>query len=440
MSTILTKPAAHAHGGHAAVDADATSRLHGVLAEFTEEAQVLAAAERVRDAGYTRWDVHSPYPIHGVDRAMGTKMTGLPVLVFCCGLIGALTGLGLTWWTNATNPQGYLGVPTFLQGYNVPISGKPDWSLAANIPVIFELTILFSAFGAVFGMLGLNGLPMLYQAWFRSRNFARATSDRFFISVESLDPKFDEGETVRLLQGMGAHVERVIDSGVAKVPPILITAGVLLATLGLIPPVVIAKAWFNKSTEPRIHLIQDMDNQERFKAQQAHPLFSDGRAGRAQVADTVARGDLREDPHYYEGKIDGQWATTLPLHRKEISADGKVSQALMDRGKERFTIYCSACHGLGGYGDGPTAQRVVDRPAISGGWVQPASLHDPEPYGRPVGHIFNTITNGIRTMPPYGDQIPVSDRWAIIAYVRALQRTTHSTIDDLPAEERGRLK
>ena len=173
--------------------------LVGLLAEYTNVDQVLKAARAVRRAGFTRWDVHSPFPIHGIDYAMGIKPTILPWLCLGAGLTGLIGGLVLQWWTNAID-------------YPFLISGKPLWSFPANVPVIFELTVLFSAYTAVFGMLMLNGLPRLYNPLFKHDRFRRATSDRFFVVVDATDPKFNEQQTTQLLLDAGAKaVERVED-------------------------------------------------------------------------------------------------------------------------------------------------------------------------------------------------------------------------------------
>lgn len=173
--------------------------LHGLMVEFDSVDALLHGAKRVRDAGYTDWDAYSPFPVHGLDQAMGMKRTRLPLLVFMCGFAGAVTGLILQWWTNAVD-------------YPFIVSGKPLFSLPANIPVIFELTILFAAFGAFFGMIVFNGLPALYHALFTSRRFRRATSDRFFICIEATDPGFDAAATRKLLDSIGGtNIEEVED-------------------------------------------------------------------------------------------------------------------------------------------------------------------------------------------------------------------------------------
>ena len=166
---------------------------YGFLVEFDNVDDLIHGAEAVRDAGYTRWDAHTPFVVHGLDRAMGIKSTILPILVFFGGAAGLAGGIGLQWWTNAVN-------------YPFLISGKPLFSLPANIPVAFETTILIAALTALVGMLGLNRLPQLYHPLFSSSRFRKATDDRFFISIEAADPIFDAEVTRELLEGLDGRL------------------------------------------------------------------------------------------------------------------------------------------------------------------------------------------------------------------------------------------
>jgi len=405
----------------------AQPRLVGLLVEFETPEALIEAARRVRDASFTRWDAHSPYPVHGLDAAAGIRPTKLPWLVFVCGVAGAGLALLMQWWMNAID-------------FPFAISGKPYFSLPADIPIMFELTVLVAAVGAVFGMLAFNGLPKLYNAVFSSARFKRATTDRFFISIDAVDPVFDAEQTGRFLESLGGvKVERLEDVSTARPPRWLVRGAVIAVLVALIPLGLAAGARASKSGSPRIHLIQDMDNQPKFRAQAADRMFADGRAMRlpsgatrsAPFGETVARGELHEDEHYYAGKVHGEWATVFPPRVK-------IDEQLLRRGQQRFGIYCSPCHGLSGHGNGPVATRAAQLEEPN--WVAPTSLHDQQVRERPVGHIFNTITNGIRTMPRYGEQIPEADRWAIVAYVRALQRSTNARIEDVPVELRGELR
>ena len=171
--------------------------LYGLLAEFDTPKALYQACELVRDAGYKKWDSHSPFPVHGIEKAMGMKPSVLPWIVAVMAIIGGVSGFGLQAWIN-------------LEAYPMVISAKPYLSWPAFIPVTFELTVLLGAFGAVFGMFGLNKLPQLYHALFNSERFARATDDKFFISIEASDPQFAPNATRALLQKAGAlHVEEV---------------------------------------------------------------------------------------------------------------------------------------------------------------------------------------------------------------------------------------
>lgn len=169
------------------------------VAEFTTVAQVMDAAEQVRDADYSVWDVHSPMPIHGINVAMGLRPTILPWITLAHGVVGGLLGLLMCWWINATAVP---GVPTSLQGYPFLLSGKPLFSLPANIPIVFEMTVLFAAIGTLLGLLGLNKLPMLHSPLQRSRRLRRATADRFCLVIDAEDPKFDVQGTAEFLQGL----------------------------------------------------------------------------------------------------------------------------------------------------------------------------------------------------------------------------------------------
>lgn len=169
----------------------------GVLAEFGTPGELLRACERVRDAGYTRWDAHTPFPVHGLEGAMGMRRSRLPWIILAMALTGAAGGFALQAWVHSSE-------------YPLVISGKPYFAWPAYVPVTFELGVLFGALGAVFGMFGLNRLPMHYHPLFHSKRFERVTDDAFFISIEARDPLFDADATRGLLDQLGAlHVETV---------------------------------------------------------------------------------------------------------------------------------------------------------------------------------------------------------------------------------------
>jgi len=160
--------------------------LWGLLAEFASPQDLVRAAARVRDAGYTKWDAHTPFPVHGLDGAMGVRTTRLPFLVLAAGAVGTTGGLLMQWWMNAID-------------YPIIISGKPFNSLPADIPVTFELTVLLASLTAFIGMLALNELPRFHHPLFKSADFRRVTTDAFFLAIEAADPLFDLAKTEQLL-------------------------------------------------------------------------------------------------------------------------------------------------------------------------------------------------------------------------------------------------
>lgn len=212
-------------------------------------------------------------------------------------------------------------------------------------------------------------------------------------------------------------------------PRWLVPTFAILFTISLIPFALIARARNSHQPTPRINIIPDMDIQSRFEAQTENPMFADGRAMRPPVAGAIARGELHEDKHLYAGRVGGAWATTNAL---------PVTAELMQRGRQRFDIYCAPCHGLGGFGDGLVAQRADA--LEQGTWTPPSSMHTDLVRGRTDGELFNTITNGIRNMPAYGSQIRTEDRWAIVAYIRALQRSQNARLEDVPADKQSTLR
>jgi hypothetical protein len=171
-----------------------------MLAEFDTARDVVHAAEKVRDAGYVRWDAHTPFPVHGMDKAMGLRDSRLGWIVIACALTGLTGAFVMMQWMNG------IDYPTIVG--DKP-AGAPG-TLPSMVPILFELTVLLSAFGAILGMLALNRLPMHNHAVFESERFRDATDHKFFISVEAMDPKFDVDRTRALLEGAhAAHVEVV---------------------------------------------------------------------------------------------------------------------------------------------------------------------------------------------------------------------------------------
>lgn len=176
-----------------------SNKMFGTLAEFDSPKSLMHAAEAVRDAGYKQFDVYSPFPIHGMDDAMGLRPSIMGWLVLGGGITGLTAGLGIQTWVS-------------IFGYKLVISGKPFFSYQAFIPVTFELMVLLASFGAVFGMFALNKLPEWYHSLLKDSEFKKVTSHGFFLAVESKDPNYNTKKVSEVLKRAGSKNIREIES------------------------------------------------------------------------------------------------------------------------------------------------------------------------------------------------------------------------------------
>jgi mono/diheme cytochrome c family protein len=439
------------------------------MAEYSNEHKLLEAARKVRDSGYTDTDAFTPFPVHGIDEALGIKPTKLPFIVLCCGLTGLSLALLMQWWMNGVD-------------YMYIISGKPMGITPASIPVAFEMTILFSAFSTFLGMIALNQLPRFSNPVFTNPRFDRATDDKFFLYVNAKDKYYNRESVKELLGGtqLDSLDEVIEDSTPDALPrPIWLTA-LLVVLAGLIPAMIILNMRNGFSTAPRFHVFFDMDFQPKKKAQQTTTIFADGRTMRPQVDGTVARGQLDEQDSFYLGydpsklsaisNTDGvrlvaaqtdpkpqdatknggvvptpsaaapavaapavaapapvlnlPWINTLPIEANEEN---------MKLGETKFQTYCSACHGYAGYGDGLVHKRA--EALAQGYWIPPTSMHIDRVTSQPVGQIFHTITKGQGKMPAYAASMNAKERWAVVLYVKALQRSRNASDKDVPNDK-----
>ena len=450
----------------------------GWMAEFENEHDLLHAAEKVRDAGYTKTDAFTPFPVHGIDHALGIKPTILPFIVLCAGLTGLCTALLMQWWMNGVD-------------YKYIISGKPFGITPASIPVSFELTILFSAFTSVLGMLALNGLPKFSNPVFTNAKFDRATNDRFFLYVDATDKYYNRESVKELLSSVHANsLDEVIeDSTPSELPRWILLGALLIVLAGLIPAAIVLNMRASFSDLPRWHVFFDMDFQPKKKPQQTTTIFKDGRTMRPQVPGTISRGQLDQQDPFYLGydplkvkttSIDGEKqiyvstgdsvanvsaispavqppagtpATGTPaagapaagapaagatpalpfLEKLPIEAN----EENIKLGKAKYEIYCSACHGYSGFGDGLVSKRAASLAQDT--WTPPSSLHLDRIQKQPVGQIFHTISKGQGKMASYASSITPQERWSIVLYVRALQRSRNANIEDVPVDQRGSL-
>ncbi len=174
-------------------------KFYGMVGEFADDRDLVRAAQKAREFGYTKMDAYTPFPVHGIDEAICIPRSPLGYIVAAVGLLGTLSAVLLVWWTGAVD-------------YPLVIGGKPYFSIEFSVPIMFELTVLFSAFATVIGMFALNRLPRLYHPIFRFSNFHRATDDRFLLAIEASDPVFDPDESAELLKSLGAKTTELVEA------------------------------------------------------------------------------------------------------------------------------------------------------------------------------------------------------------------------------------
>lgn len=400
------------------------------LAQFDSSEALLDAVQQLRDEGWDQMEAFSPFPIHGLDEALGVKPTKLPWMVLLAGIVGCVVAIVGQWWMNAVD-------------YPYIISGKPLFSFPASVPIAFELTILFAAFAAFFGMLRLAELPRLYNPLLAHEALARVSVDRFVLAISG-DSEAGE-QLVPLLESAGALKTDSfsLPSVEARLPRILPMTLAVVGALAILPPMYIFRARVTKSEKPPLTWFSDMDHQPKFKAQSRSPLFKDNRAMRPTPTGVVARGEYFKDDSFTTGRLDirdeepmgksggepDEWTNEIPL---------VATNERMKEGRKFYNITCATCHGRAGYGNGPVSVRALS--LEQGTWVPPTSLHAPHVREQPHGQLFNTITHGIRKMPGYGDHLTPEQRWAVVMYVRALQRSQNASPNDLRPSELPTLR
>ncbi len=373
--------------------------LYSLTALFpTPDALTQAAAATVK-AGYTRYDVHAPYPIHGIERAMKLKTSPLGYFALAFGLLGGIGAVSLMTWVT-------------LVDYPLVIGGKPFWSWPAFVPVAFELTVLLAAVLTVVAMIVVffkfpnNSHPLHDTPYMK-----RVSTDGFGICIEAADPLFDEQKVRAFLGSIGgtdvapvhydledrAHGAKMFDPKFISllVVTALLVAGATYLTLNVIlyaPP-------FNW-----------MMLQNKLGAQEASTLFKNGIGMRAPVDGTIARGFM---PYPYKGRPDDAG--------KFLVKPAPLTDSTVARGRVKFLTYCSPCHGNFGRGDS----------RLNGQFPNPPTLHSDKVRNWPDGSIYHVMTEGQNVMPSYASQISRDDRWAIVHYIRVLQRAQNAKESDL---------
>lgn len=369
--------------------------IYGISALFNKPDDIIKAAKKVTADGYKKWDVNTPYPLHGMEQAMGLKPSKLGYVTLLFGLTGTASALFLMWFTLSVD-------------YPIVIGGKPFFALPAFIPVTFELTVLLATVSTVIAMLAFFfGLPSNNHPLNDTGYMSKVSLDHFGIIIEAADPAFEKEKVESLLQSFNpVSIDVIYYPEQPKYPifqprfiaflisvAIVVSIGTYLALNKLL--YIVPFSW--------------MSNQPKIIPQSRSELFTDERGMRTPVEGTVARGFL---PYPYLGVDQPEEYLSNPLI---------PTMENLELGKKKFLNYCSPCHG--NFGDGNSRLR--------GQFPNPPSLHSERIKNFEDGQIYHTITNGKNIMPSYAAQISREERWAIVNYVRVLQKAENPTKDEL---------
>ena len=370
-------------------------KIFGLAALFKDPNAIIAAAKKVHSEGYTKWDVNTPYPVHGMDKAMGMKPSRLGFVTLFFGLSGTTIALLFMWWTMSVD-------------YPLVIGGKPFFALPSFIPVTFEVTVLLGTVFTIISMFALFfGLPRNSHPLHDTNYIKKVSLDHYGVVIEVADPKFDEDKIRSLFSSLGA-----VQSDVIYFPekqPVKIFEPRFIMFLILVAAVVSGATYFTLNKFMYMIPYNWMDDQAKIDSQSKSDFFADERGMRLPVEGTVARGFL---PYPFLGEKEPKEVLSNPyLPTKEN----------LELGKRKFLTFCSPCHG--NYADGDSR--------LNGQFPSPPTLHSTRARNFSDGMIYHIITNGQNAMPSYASQVTRKERWAVINYIRVLQRAKDATDDDV---------
>jgi mono/diheme cytochrome c family protein len=373
------------------------SETFAVLGLFDDADALMAAVPKVRAARLGRLEAYTPYPVHGLDQALGLRRSPLGGMVMIMGVLGALTALLFQYWTSAVD-------------YPLVTGGKAATSWQAFVPIMFEVMVLFATFTAGLGMLLLlNRLPFFGHPVLGSKAIRGITRDRFVLSVEA-EGSFDPAAAQAALEAAGAlEIEHLPAPAHG---PLFTADAIQRSLLGIAGACLVSGLMMYGAVKlfPVLPPMSHMEDQPRLDPQKPSAFFKDGRGMQMPVAGTVARGCLPPDISSPEDAA--RLANPLPL-----------DAAVLARGRTEYRIHCAQCHGA--LGDGvPTLTAAYG--------AKPANLLTPAIRAYPDGTIYGTIVLGKNAMPSYAADLPEDARWAVVHYVRALQRAQNAKAEDLP--------
>ncbi|MDC0357785.1 DUF3341 domain-containing protein [Oligoflexia bacterium] len=382
----------------------------GVVGIYNSAGDLLEATAQVRsiceEEQLGSLNAHTPYPVHGLSQALGLPRSPLGYFVLGGGLCGIAVALALQGLTSAVD-------------YPLILSGKPHFAWPAYIPIVFELMVLIAAFTAFFGMLGvLNRLPYFGHPLLGSKAIALITRDRFGLIIEAhKDQELDYAAAQQLLEKSGAQaIELLFPPNGMRAHK---TGAVPFLQFGVIAAIVFTATFSGWCTYWVMKLWPDMPPniymhvQNKLKPYSKESFFLDQKGMRTPPDSTIAREHL---PYPFQIGVHDVLAGEV------LGNPLPLTKAVLDKGRERFEVYCMVCHGA--LGDG---QKLLTAEYLA----SPANLHSARVRKMPDGQIFHAITVGKGAMSGYQSQLEPDDRWAIIHYLRALQRSQNATDQDI---------
>lgn len=370
-------------------------KIYGITALFKSPDEIISVANKIAEAGYTKFDVNTPYPVHGMDDAMKLKPSRLGFITLVFGLTGAAVALLFMYWTMSID-------------YPMVIGGKPFFALPAFIPVTFEVTVLLATVMTVVSMLAIFfGLPRNNHPLHNTNYMKKVSKDHYGVVIESVDPKFDELKIKEFLGSLNPVDTELVYYPVADGYAIFQPKFLMFLFLTVI--VVSGGTYFLLNKLMYMTPFDWMMEQDKLTPQKTSELFSDGYGMRKPVEGSVARGFI---PYPFKGEDNPREVLLNPFIPTKEN---------IELGKKKYLTYCSPCHG--DFGDGDSR--------LKGQFPNPPTLHSSRGREFSDGMIYHIITNGQNIMPSYASQIARDERWAIVNYIRVLQRAKNSTESDL---------
>ncbi len=379
-------------------------KIYAAAALFDKPDDIKRAAGETVKEGYTKFDVNTPYPLHGIEKTMNLKPSRIGFVTLIVGLSGAAFAFLFMTWVTSLN-------------YPLIIGGKPFFTWPAFVPITFEVTVLSASLATVAAMLFLLfRFPKTAHPLHDTNYMRSVSSDKFGLVITAIDPKFDEKSTRDFLSRVGGNNIEIIYEDTEEGKDVKVFAPRFIGLLAAVMLVTAGGTYFVLNHLLYMQPFTWMWYQNKVVPQTPSTFFADGYSMRMPVEGTVARGFM---PYEYQGVPDSVvklLSNPLPLTNETIAL-----------GKKQYNIYCSPCHGFYGQGDS----------RLRGQFPNPPTLHSEKVMKWPDGNIYNVITNGQNVMPSYAKSVSRNDRWAIVHYLRVLQRSQNAPDTDLETNEAG---